>query len=176
MPEIVRFRLTQIVLWTSIFATCIILPFSNYDPISLPKLAVISVGALSSLFLLILYRNSFKVSHRPLIIVVSMFIIWMLVVLLFSNAPLTQQIWGMFGRNTGLVAYLSLVLILLASCISSSENFDFPRRLVTSVIGVSILETAYCLIQIQKRDPIAWSEMQPFGTLGKVTSCFAAQD
>ena len=168
MPEIVRFRLTHIVLWTSIFATCIILPFSNYDPISLPKLAVISVGAFSSLFLLILYRNSFKVSHRPLIIVVSMFIIWMIVVLLFSNAPLTQQIWGMFGRNTGLVAYLSLVLILLASCISSSENFDFPRRLVTSVIGVSILETAYCLIQIQKRDPIAWSEMQPFGTLGNV--------
>lgn len=168
MPEIVRFRLTHIVLWTGILATMIIAPFSNYDPISLPKLAVISIGSISALFLLVLYRKSFINSHKSIVLLLSGFVFWMLLVLLFSGAPLEQQIWGMFGRNTGLVAYFSLACLMLASCISSSDNYDFARRLSNSVIGVSIFETLYCLVQIAKRDPIRWSEMQPFGTLGNV--------
>jgi O-antigen ligase len=168
MPEIVRYRLTQIVLWTGILATTMIAPFSNYDPISLPKLAVISFGSISALFLLILYRKSFINSHKSIVLLLSGFVFWMLLVLLFSGAPLEQQIWGMFGRNTGLLAYFSLASLMLASCISSSDNYDFARRLSNSVIGVSIFETLYCLVQIAKRDPIRWSEMQPFGTLGNV--------
>ena len=168
MPEIVRFRLTHIVLWTGILATVIIAPFSNYDPISLPKLAVISVGSVSALFLLVLYRKSFISSHKSIVLLLISFVFWMFLVILFSGAPLEQQVWGMFGRNTGLVAYVSLAGLMLASCISSSDNYDFARRLSGSVIGVSIFETLYCLVQIAKRDPIRWSEMQPFGTLGNV--------
>jgi hypothetical protein len=168
MPDVVRLRLTQIVLWTGIIATLTIAPFTNFDPISLPKMTAIAVGAFSCFFLMLIYLRDFVNSHRKLILLSSLFVLFMGTTIVFSKAPLEQQLWGMFGRNTGFVAYLSLIFILFASCIGASKNFDFPRRLAFSVIGVSIFETFYCLIQIAKRDPVPWSEMQPFGTLGNV--------
>ena len=168
MPDVVRLRLTQIVLSTGIIATLTIAPFTNFDPISLPKMTAIAVGAFSCFFLMLIYLRDFANSHRILILLSSLFVLFMGTTIVFSKAPLEQQLWGMFGRNTGFVAYLSLIFILFASCIGASKNLDFPRRLAFSVIGVSIFETFYCLIQIAKRDPVPWSEMQPFGTLGNV--------
>lgn len=168
MPGVVRLRLTQIVLWTGIFATLAIFPFTNFDPISLPKMAIIVVGGVAAVFILFSYSKELFELHKSLILLSGLFAVALLLTFLFSDAPLKQQLWGMFGRNTGLLAYLSLLFILLASCVGASMNFDFPMRLSLSVLFVSCVETIYCLIQIAKKDPIRWSEMQPFGTLGNV--------
>jgi hypothetical protein len=90
----------------------------------------------------------------------------MCVVTLVSTAPLSQQIWGTFGRNTGLLAYLSLAIILLVS--SEIRELNFHIKLSKSLIMTSIPLSLYCFIQMSGNDPIGWSLFQTFGTLGNI--------
>ena len=104
--------------------------------------------------------------NRFLLLGASAFIFWMLVVFLFSGAPLNQQFWGVFGRNTGVLTYLSLVLILIGTAvIRDRESY---ASIVNAILLVSLPMTFYCLIQVTGNDPIGWSYKATFGTLGNV--------
>jgi O-antigen ligase len=91
---------------------------------------------------------------------------WMFVVLLVSGAPLNQQFWGVFGRNNGLLNYFSLVVILIAVAVIQKRSFY--NKLVDALVLTAVPATAYALVQVAGRDPISWSVMAPFATLGNV--------
>jgi O-antigen ligase len=105
-------------------------------------------------------------SDKFLRITLLLFVTFLLTSFLFSGAPMPQQFWGMFGRNTGLLAYLSLAIILYATAII--QDIGFYSRLVGALISTGIPMTLYCLVQISGNDPIGWSSFQTFGTLGNV--------
>ena len=160
-------RLSLLLCMVGPIASLAVSPFSNFDPINLIKLLCITTIAffifgliLSSLKLVILrIENSFWLA-------ISIFILAMISTLIFSGAPITQQFWGSFGRNTGFLTYFSLLIILVGTAIV--QKVDFYRRLVNSLVITAIPMTFYCLIQIAKLDPIGWSEKYPFGTLGNI--------
>ena len=142
-------------------------PWSSYDPISLPKMMVLTSFA-SALGLLIFARRK-EIQYRlpkPLWVLTLIFSGWLFLALLFSGAPLSQQFWGSFGRNTGFVTYVSLLTILLAAAILSSK--DYYRGVIQALIGTALPMTIYCLIQMAGKDPVGWSEFATFGTLGNV--------
>ena len=142
-------------------------PSSNYDPINLIKLifvfsvAFYVIGLMSNDL-----KSAFQSLPKPLLVSVIIFLMSMTFTLLFSGAPLNQQIWGSFGRNTGFLTYFSLLVILLASTLIT--NTDFSSKLIKSLIFTAVPMTSYCLIQIANLDPIGWSEKLPFGTLGNI--------
>lgn len=86
--------------------------------------------------------------------------------LLFSGAPINQQIWGTFGRNTGILAYFSLVIILVATVLMHNRNFY--NGIVKSFLLTSVFITVYCGMQAINIDPINWSNKLLFGTFGNV--------
>lgn len=147
--------------------TLAINPWTNYDPISLPKMLILVSFGISVSLLLFARRKEVR-SRLPgrLWLVLSLFAIWLVVVLLFSGAPITQQIWGSFGRNTGFATYLSLLTVLTASAILQSSYYyaGFAKSLVFTALPM----TVYCLIQMSGKDPVGWSEFATFGTLGNV--------
>lgn len=165
--EISKFRVTQTLLLISPLITLAVNPWSNYDPISLPKMFVLCCGAFAILGVLLI--NSINVREsipKPVIFLAVSFLSFMTLSFLFSGAPLSQQFWGSFGRNTGFLTYFSLLVILLAFIwVRSAQVY---LRLAWIFVLTSVPMTLYCMVQISGNDPIPWSEFNTFGTLGNI--------
>ena len=165
--EISRIRLSQLVWFVGPAATLMVNPWTNYDPVSVPKMLVLSIVALGILGLFFSRKNLWQNQVPRLALYISAgFISWMILALLFSGADLSQQFWGYFGRNTGFLTYFSLSLILLGTI--SVSNLEFNVQLLKVFLVSSIPMTGYCIIQYLKLDPVPWSEHFTFGTLGNV--------
>lgn len=165
--EITYKRMAQSLLVVGPFASLSVSPWTNFDPISLVKLLFItSIAFMCFALILNSYKNSVRRLDKSLLLTGLIFIVAMLSTILFSGAPLGQQVWGSFGRNTGFLTYFSLIVILFATALI--QKIDFYNRLLLSLVLTAIPMTIYCLIQVAGMDPIAWSEKHPFGTLGNI--------
>ena len=160
-------RIYQVLLVTSPLVTLGVNPWTSYDPISLPKMLVMTSFAFCLAFILI-SRNRDLRKNLPISIWVLFFIFftWLSLSMLFSGAPIKQQFWGSFGRNTGFITYLSLLVILISAALLKSRTYY--AGFTNALIGTAVPMTAYCLVQMAGRDPIGWSEFATFGTLGNV--------
>ena len=147
--------------------TLIISPNSSLDPISVVKLVSISIFGFGIFSLVVLYlRQNLLELPRAILIGVITFLFALLSSFLFSGSPLNQQFWGSFGRSNGFLCYLALTFILVASALVGTVAFY--HMLILALIGTSIPMTIYCLMQMIGRDPIGWSELDTFGTLGNI--------
>ena len=78
--------LVRILVWTSLFATLIVTPWFSYDPINVPKLAVLALGAfLGAGVLASNFRREWLVTYRSQLIVCALFILDLIFVLIFSG-------------------------------------------------------------------------------------------
>jgi O-antigen ligase len=163
----VRRRIGTLILFLGPITTFAVSPFYNFDPINLAKLLFVTSFAFAMLALLVsggihrVWR-----SERALLIASVGFVFWMLVSMYMSDAPINQQIWGVFGRNTGMLTYTSLMIVLLATTLLF--NVSVYHKLVDALVLTSIPMTLYALVQVAGRDPISWSQMAPFATLGNI--------
>jgi hypothetical protein len=164
---ITKFRITQVLLFIAPLTTLAVNPWTNYDPISLPKMLIVATGAFLVLAIMLLNRSEVVSSlPRPVLWIAGIFILLMASTLLFSGAPFNQQLWGSFGRNTGLLTYFSLMVLLISVIWLRSWQFYF--RLAKFLVFTSVPMTFYCLVQMAGKDPIPWSEFNTFGTLGNI--------
>ncbi len=177
--EVIYKRIAQALLIVGPLATLAVSPQSNFDPINLIKLLFITSIAFTVLALVLgSYSYSVKRLNKYFWSAASLFILAIFSTLLFSGAPLDQQLWGSFGRNTGLLTYISLLFILIGTALI--QNIDFYHRVVNSILITAIPVTAYALLQsaniivekfgvkIPSLDPIGWSEKGSFATLGNI--------
>jgi O-antigen ligase len=167
VSDIASIRLSKLLLWVGPAVTLVVNPWTNYDPISLPKMLVLSIFACAVLGLLISSRQ-LNVSKIPksIFILLAIFLAGLTLSFAFSGAPLNQQLWGSFGRNTGFLTYLSFAIIMIS--VSQIQNVHFYLELCKTLMWTSIPMTAYCVIQYFGEDPIPWSEKGVFGTLGNI--------
>ena len=160
-------RLAQAVLIVGPLASLAVSPTSNYDPINLIKILFIcSIAFFCFGLILSSLKYSINRLNKKFWILISLFILSMFSTLIFSGAPLSQQIWGSYGRNTGLLTYISLLLVLVSTALI--QEVSFYKKLVDVLLLTAIPMTAYCLIQYAGMDPVGWSEKHPFGTLGNI--------
>ncbi len=167
VSDLVKFRIWQALMLVGPITSIMVNPWTNYDPISVVKMFVIVVFAFILLGLLSSNRENFWRSEtKSITIVVVCFMFFLMSSFLFSGAPLDQQLWGYFGRNTGLLTYISLGILMIAA--ANLNHAYFLRQLDLSLVWVSLPISAYCLVQIAGRDPVNWSQFDVFGTLGNV--------
>ncbi|NDB08041.1 MAG: hypothetical protein EBX97_05070, partial [Actinobacteria bacterium] len=82
--------------------TLLVSPWSNFDPINLIKLLAVTSLSFAAFALSITAKDrNRELNVRGLSYLAGFFVVWMLIVLFVSGAPFDQQIWGVFGRNTG---------------------------------------------------------------------------
>ena len=167
LPVTVEKRISNLVVVAGPATSLAISPWFNFDPINLIKVLVLTCCSFAAFGLLIPYLgSSLKRTGKSLPLILILFCTAMFSSFFFSGADKSQQFWGVFGRSTGILSYLALVLILLASAVMVSQ-ITYKRIAWSLVFTVSIM-TGYCLIQIANLDPIYWSAFFPFGTLGNV--------
>jgi O-antigen ligase len=121
------------------------------DPVNVPKLILLVMSSLVCFAVLIPYLGYYFQRFRFLIAVVSFYILDLLLILIFSSQISAQQIYGTFGRNTGLLFYLALVLILLVGAFLSNDQII--DRIMWFLILTGLVSSIYGILQFNKIDP-----------------------
>ena len=160
-------RLTQVLLWIAPATTLAVSPFSNYDPISLPKMTVLTTVSFAVVGICVASGLKNLINNSKVFSILTLaFLLSLLVPIFASGTEIAQQIWGAFGRNTGFLTYFSLAILTWAASNASTDLFG--AKVIKSLIVTAIIVTIYCLIQIGGYDPINWSMMDTFATLGNI--------
>ena len=147
-------------------APIFITPWFSFDPINLPRLALIAVLGGYSLALLIWNLFSKSYSKPFEILLIALIIFGFLVTWLLGEVSLVQQLYGVQGRNLGLLASLGLVSILAISSLSNLYKNDSKIICFTYIAG--LVNLFYAFVQSLGLDPINWQNAygSVVGTLG----------
>ena len=146
--------------------TLFILTGSVTDPVNATKLLILGGLAISSLALVIQGLISGQVMRSWLDLLVILFVAWGLIAIVKSDSPMSQNYFGVYGRNTGWLAYFFFALIFLsATKVRGRNNFK------SAVIGFSIaaaVNVIYNSWVIAFGDFIGWQNIygSVLGTFG----------
>ena len=139
-------------------ATVLVTPWATFDPINVPKLAVIAFGGFITLAALLVNAKALITRrHRTVQVLISLFVLDLTIVLFFAGTNPYQEFFGTYGRSTGFVAYIALASLMLGAIVVATSNFisTFARYLLI-VGGLSI---GYGLLQVVGADPIKWASL-----------------
>lgn len=160
-------RIQYLVLFCVLAMTLVVTPWANLDPINLPKFLILGISGFAAIGNLAPYVKLMMDSDARLLTYAIFFFLFALVLVFFmSDADKWAQIYGAYGRNTGLLAYVGLALMLLAVVFVS--NASFVRKLIWVLILTGMANAVYGLIQWSGNDPVEWNNpYNPIvGTLG----------
>jgi O-antigen ligase len=138
------------------FLTTVLVYTSVSDPVNVPKMVVLATLAFGVFGVLVFSLKSQLFSGDKFIVIgMILFVLTSILAVLQSTSPFNQNLFGTYGRNTGLLTYFSLVLLMLvASKFQRIENFRF---LLWSLLGAGFVNVVYCLWVVLFGDFIGWS-------------------
>lgn len=165
--EAVQNRINWLIGASVLLVTIVVTPASTLDPINVPKLWVLSaltfgIGAT----LLSQFKSLFDRANWQFIIPARAVFAFMLLALAVSSTSIAQQIFGVYGRNTGLLTYFCFGTIFIAAAIATSKKSVKP--FLIGLIGAFGVNALYGLLQATGNDPQKWSNPYApvIGTLG----------
>ena len=159
--------LGQIIYWGLIATTLLVTPWWSLDPINPIKMLVVVPVGFMCLALILANRKSVSWNRCKAVLgLISTFVFWQLLVVMFSGGEINQQLFGSYGRNTGFITYLGFSLVFIGSVLAS--NSELHKRFVIATLVVGTLSLIYGAIQAVGADPISWvNPYSPvFGFLG----------
>ena len=132
------------------------------DPVNVTKLFALGGVAASAFAVAIAFGfNLFWQSSKILIAVAVVFLAAGLSAVFNSSAPLVQNIYGAYGRNTAFVTYILLICILLAAAVlRTNKSFSL---LIWGLLIAGLINVIYCGWVIVFGDFIPWNN--PYGNI-----------
>jgi O-antigen ligase len=126
------------------------------DPVNAPKMAALgSLGfALSAMVIGPSIKRSWTES-KYLLLTLGLFFLGMVNSILNSNSPLSQNLYGVYGRNTGFVTYISLIFVLIGAL--QAREIRTLKYLIYGFLFVGIINFIYCGWAILFGDFIPWN-------------------
>lgn len=154
--------ITKILSIGAALTTILIISGSVTDPVNTPKFVTIGVFGFASLAVLLSSNHrSSLLQHKLPIFVIVLFIASMTLAVISSESPISQNLYGSYGRNNGLLAYMFLASIFVAVLIlRNSKNFE---SIIKSLLFAGMVNVSYCLWVILFGDFIGWSN--PYGNI-----------
>jgi O-antigen ligase len=166
----VRVRDLRYVIWVLLISTMgttlIVNPWTSLDPINLPKMALLVSSATLLVPSLLLNSRTIWLLDKKLIILTLLMLIGLCFSILNSKMPISQQIWGVWGRNTGVLTFFAFITLLLSGFLISHANEK--QNLILWLQRTSYVVTIYSIFQIGQLDPIDWSQKATVATLGNI--------
>jgi O-antigen ligase len=146
----------------SAFVAVIVVTGSVTDPVNVTKLFALGGVAVAAAFAIGVngYKRLWK-DGKAVIAAVVIFIVLGLSAVANSDAPFVQNFYGEYGRNTGFLAYMLLILVFLSALALRAEG-SF-RLLIWGLILAGVVNVVYCLWVVIFGDFIPWSN--PYGNI-----------
>jgi hypothetical protein len=140
---------------------------SGTDPVNIPKEFLLVIGSFYlGCFSYVQLKECRSVKVRLLFSSLIVFSLMMVFALVFSDAPMSHQIYGVFGRSLGFLTYFSLAILCFVVATSRS------RKLFNWVEGALHISFIYnsiiCLLQINGIEVLGYNNIwnAPLGTFG----------
>ena len=154
--------LARFIAFGAAFTTVFVLWGSVTDPVNTPKLFILGACAFAAgAIAFVMGSKELWRSSRLWLIGSILFVAFSISAIVNSPSPLVQNIYGSYGRNTGFVTYLSLLLIATAATlIRRKSNFNL---IIYSLFAAGVVNIAYCLWAIAFGDFIGWNN--PYGNI-----------
>ncbi len=154
--------LAKILGYGSALTALLVLSSSVTDPVNAPKLAALGVVAAAALGIVLSGLKS--LGGKTLVIpglIALIFLASIVNAVAFSNSPVSQNLYGVYGRNNGLVTYIFLSIIFLcASALTKVSSFD---SLSKGLLLAGTINVIYCGWVILFGDFIGWNN--PYGNI-----------
>jgi hypothetical protein len=138
------------------FVAVLVITGSVTDPVNVTKLfALGGVAAAAFAVLLAFGLQELWESSKALVFTVGLFIVAGINAILNSEAPFTQNLYGVYGRNSGLVTYLLLAFVILSSVVLRRDSsFKYA---IWGLFGAGFINVVYCGWVITFGEIIQWS-------------------
>lgn len=165
--EAVQNRVNWLLGISVFLVTVIVTPASTLDPINVPKLwALTSISLAIGATLLTQFRVLFSKNNWQFIITARAVFLLMFLAMLVSSIALSQQLFGVNGRNTGLITYFSFGTLFIGAAVATSKQSVKP--LMFGLIAAFGINGVYGLFQATGNDFFKWSNPYApvIGTLG----------
>jgi len=153
---------TRLMAFTLSAVTIVVFTQSVTDPVNVTKLFVLGALAFATAGAAIRTLNSqfIKVNKFPLLHLASFFV-FSISTLIASDAPFSQSLYGVYGRNNGFLLYLLLGLLFV--CTLTITNGNLFRRYLVALSIAGVINVLYALWVMAFGDFIGWSN--PYGNL-----------
>jgi O-antigen ligase len=146
----------KLILWASVITTLAVTPKTTADPINPVKLASLTIFSfgIAALLLSNFSPIKFKKYRGPTLATIA-FLVVLIANILTSGGNFYQEFFGVYGRNTGFVAYLSLTLLFLSSMVIS--NRKLVEKYLMTLVLVGVVSMIYGYLQFMGLDPAGWN-------------------
>ena len=144
------------------FATVFLMTGPVSDPVNVTKLFAAGAVGVGVFAIAIVYgTGEMWRTSKLLIISTVLFLLAAVNSMIASESPLTQSIYGVFGRQTGFVAYLVLVMIALSAMLLRTQK-SF-QRIVWALLIAGAINIVYAAWALAFGDFIGWNN--PYGNI-----------
>lgn len=132
------------------------------DPVNATKLVMAGAFGFASLALFLGFnlRDNLR-SYRAYLTLSALLLIAAVSATLNSESPLVQNIYGSYGRNTGLVTYISLVFASLATL--TFRIIGSYKRVIIGLQITGLVNVLYCAWVLAFGDFLSWNN--PYGNI-----------
>jgi len=132
------------------------------DPVNATKLFIAGGFGFAFIFILLGFNaRATYVNFKIYLLISILFLLAALNAVISSAAPLTQNLYGSYGRNTGLVAYVILTCVGVGM-LGLREQSSF-RKLIIGLQFAGVINVLYCAWVIAFGDFLSWSN--PYGNI-----------
>ncbi len=146
----------KLIVWASIITSLAITPKTTSDPINPIKMASLSIFSFVIAALVISYAGrEILEKHKKTFLLAISFVSVLLINVTTASQNFLQEFFGVYGRNTGFVTYISLTLVLVGAVVVSSRKLIEKYLYALSIVGV--ISMLYGYLQILGLDPAGWN-------------------
>jgi O-antigen ligase len=147
-------RVGFILSWGAFVVTILVTDRINSDPVNISKMLLLSVVAFSLVAVIILLMRELF-THSKFILIGSMsFLVVAAISVLTSLNPIERGLYGAFGRNTGLITYVSLIIIFLTSTLVSSDK-SF-QKVLNAFLLAGVFNVVLSFLDVAGLDLFKW--------------------
>jgi O-antigen ligase len=160
--------LERSVLLTLVVTVLAVTPYSVMDPMNLPKMIVLGVMSFLILGLILSRPQKIVTKEFRIVLACSVAFLTLLILNLFlTGRNFSENFYGTSGRNTGVLTYISLIILMYASSLISSTEFVNNFRNALFTIGIFLF--IYGCFQFAGLEPFPYVNAYAnnvFGTFG----------
>jgi O-antigen ligase len=160
--QVAERTIARILGFGSAFVAVVVVTGTVTDPVNVTKLFALG-GVAAGAFAVVLGFGvkELWLSSKALVLLVGLFLLASVNAIINSSGPLTQNLYGAYGRNTAFVTYLLLVfLILSAVVLRTNKSFT---TLIYGLFIAGVVNVIYCGWVFLFGDFIPWTN--PYGNI-----------